>query len=458
MFDQFKSWPFIEARRLLSSNIHTNKEVLIFETGYGPSGLPHIGTFGEVFRTALVMNAIKILEPQKQLRLLVVSDDLDGLRKVPTNIPNREMMEKYLNQSLSAIPDPYEKESSYAAGMNKRLCDFLNQFDFKYEFISSTENYKSGVYNEYLLKVLKNYDKIMKVMLPSLREERQKTYSPILPICQETGIVLEVPLIDINPEEGTVKYKYNNKEVEQSILNGKAKLQWKPDWGMRWAALNIDYEMCGKDVEPSAVLSSKICRILGNNPPMIYRYELFLDQNGEKISKSKGTGVSIDEWIRYAPIESIKLFMFLKPQTAKKLYFDAIPKVVDEYLRHLMSYKEGDYDNPVWHVHLGNVPVFQYNININFSLLLNLASACNPENRNILIGFLKNYCEAELLENKFFLSLIDYALVYYNDLIKPYKKFHKLNDKEIKVFEDLILELEQSLHVTDNQEFQEIVY
>ncbi|QMV46168.1 lysine--tRNA ligase [Wolbachia pipientis] len=481
------SWPFQEAEKILQE--FPNKKEIIFETGYGPSGLPHIGTFGEVFRTTVVVNALKKIAPGIKTKIIAVSDDMDGLRKIPDNVPNQEMLIEHLNKPLTMIPDPFGTHESYGHHMNSLLCKFLDLFEFEYEFRGATECYKSGVYDEKLLLLLKNYDKVMDVMLPSFREERQQTYSPFLPICPKTSQVLQVPVIETNTDKGTITYEDpNGEKIEVPVTKGKCKLQWKPDWGMRWAAFGVNYEAHGKDLTPSAVLSSQICEILGEKPPLLFCYELFLDKEGKKISKSRGNGISIEEWLTYAPTESLALYIFQSPKKAKRLYFDVIPKSTDEYLEFVKRYNENSgentnskfhtepgYDekflgeaqvstaeysnvfeerkqalttklpseaNPAWHIHQGNVPNIETS-GINFSLLLNLAAACNAENKEILWGFISSYAPNVTPENNKMLDrLSDFAVKYYHDFIKPTKSYKTPNAKE----KEALLDLKDTLH------------
>ncbi|APR98361.1 lysine--tRNA ligase [Wolbachia endosymbiont of Folsomia candida] len=460
------SWPFQEAEKILQK--FPDKKEILFETGYGPSGLPHIGTFGEVFRTTVVVNALKKIAPDVKAKIIAVSDDMDGLRKIPDNVPNQEMLREHLNKPLTMIPDPFGTHESYGHHMNALLCKFLDLFEFEYEFRSATECYKSGIYDEKLLLLLKNYDKVMDVMLPSFREERQKTYSPFLPLCQKTSQVLQVPIIETNIDKGTVTYEDSNGEkVEVPVTKGRCKLQWKPDWGMRWAAFGVNYEAHGKDLTPSAILSSQICEILGEKPPLLFCYEFFLDKEGKKISKSKGNGISIDEWLTYAPTESLALYIFQSPKKAKRLYFDVIPKSTDEYLEFVKRYhenKEGNItsstgmtpdgeSNPAWHVHNGNVPNIETS-GINFSLLLNLAAACNAENKEILWGFISTYAPNVTQENNKMLDrLSDFAVKYYHDFVKPTKSYKTPNETE----KQALLDLKETLcSISNNAAAEEI--
>lgn len=438
-----KAWTFEEAKKILKSmnNSTPNKGYILFETGYGPSGLPHIGTFGEVARTTMVINALKEIS-DIPTRLFAFSDDMDGLRKVPENLPNQNMLRENLGKPLSNIPDPFEKYSSFAEYMNNKLKEFLDAFGFQYEFKSATLCYKSGIFDQTLLEALRKFDQIMNVMLPTLGSERQSTYSPFLPICPKTGIVLQVPIIDRDIDKGTISYEdLETKEiVTVPVTGGHCKLQWKADWAMRWRAFEVDYEMHGKDLIPTAVLSSQICEILGGKKPILFNYELFLDEEGKKISKSKGNGITIDEWLKYASTESLALYMYQAPQKAKRLYFDVIPKSVDEYLQFNSKYIDNDekkYDNPLWHIHYSKVPTLEL-YGLNFNLLLNLACACNAEDKDILWGFIKKYTpEANIEDGSYLDQLVTYAVNYYNDFIKPNKKYRVVNSQERDIFINL---------------------
>src|SRR3974390_2706623 len=360
------SWPFEEARKIVARLKRRPKgeaNQVIFETGYGPSGLPHIGTFGEVARTSMVRHAFRVLTDDKiKTRLIAFSDDMDGLRKVPDNVPNKEMVARHLGKPLTQVPDPFGTHASFGEHNNARLRAFLDHFGFDYEFMSSTQCYTSGRFDETLLKMLQRFDEVMAVMLPSLRDERAQTYSPFLPIDPESGIVLQVPVVAHDAKGGTITYENPKTKapVTTPVTGGRCKLQWKPDWAMRWMALSVDYEMAGKDLIDSVKLGSQICRALGGRPPENFTYELFLDENGEKISKSKGNGLTVDEWLRYASPESLSLFMYREPKAAKRLYFDVIPRHVDEYLQFLDAYPrqaiKERLGNPVWHIHTGAPP------------------------------------------------------------------------------------------------------
>ncbi len=365
---------------------------MIFETGYGPSGLPHIGTFGEVARTSMVRHAFRVLTDDKiKTRLIAFSDDMDALRKVPDNVPNRDLLEQHLGQPLTRVPDPFGTHDSFGAHNNARLRAFLDRFGFDYEFMSATQCYTSGRFDAALMKVLAHFEQVMAIMLPSLREERAQTYSPFLPLSPRTGAVLQVPVIAHDAEAGTITYQDpdSGEPITTPVTGGRCKLQWKPDWAMRWVALGIDYEMAGKDLIDSVKLSSEICRALGGLPPEGFNYELFLDENGQKISKSKGNGLTIEEWLRYASPESLSLFMYREPKAAKRLYFDVIPRHVDEYAQFLEAYgRQGPREqlsNPVWHIHAGAPP--KADNPVTFAMLISLVTASNAENADTLWGF-----------------------------------------------------------------------
>ncbi|MDO8839006.1 MAG: lysine--tRNA ligase [Parvibaculum sp.] len=461
-----KAWPFEEARKIVD---RLEKEggptrPVLFETGYGPSGLPHIGTFGEVARTTMVRRAFEILAPGVPTRLLCFSDDMDGLRKVPTNVPNQDMLAGYINMPLTRVPDPFGTHPSFGEHNNARLRAFLDSYGFEYEFASSTEYYKAGRFDATLLKVLEKFDEIMEIMLPSLREERQQSYSPILPVSPRTGHVLLVPLVGRDAKKGTVSYAEpeTGEIVEVPVTGGNCKLQWKADWAMRWVALGVDYEMAGKDLIDSVKLASRIYRVLSNQrPPEGFNYELFLDEEGKKISKSKGNGLSIEDWLRYASPESLQYFMFQSPRAGKRLYFDVIPRNVDEYLGALTAYPKQDQrerlNNAAFHIHGGNPPL--QDLPITFSLLLNLASASHSEDRNVLWGFIRNYAPDATPEDHPRLDqLVGYAINYFHDFVRPAKKYRAPTDQERAALEDLAARFEKVDASASAEDMQNIVY
>ncbi|MET0195031.1 MAG: lysine--tRNA ligase [Hyphomicrobiaceae bacterium] len=463
-----RAWPFEEARRLIK-RLEALKDgadkTVIFETGYGPSGLPHIGTFGEVARTSMVRHAFEVLtEGRRKTRLICFSDDMDGLRKVPDNVPNKDMLAAHLNKPLSAIPDPFSNEyPSFAAHNNARLRRFLDRFGFEYEFFSATECYKAGRFDETLLAMLKVYDKVMDIILPTLGPERRATYSPFLPVCPRTGKVLQVPMVERHPKKGTIVYvdPDTKEKVETSVKGGAVKCQWKADWAMRWTALGVDYEMAGKDLIDSVTLSSRICKALGGTPPEGFNYELFLDDKGEKISKSKGNGLSVEEWLTYASPESLSLYMFQRPKSAKKLYFDVIPRAVDEYLQLLAAYPrqdtKGRLDNAVWHIHTGTPPAAE--LPITFGLLLNLVAASNAHDKDVLWGFIRRHAPDAGPETHPLLDqLAGYAVRYYEDFVKPQKKFRLPDDAEADALRALSTALGKAGATATAEELQGIIY
>ena len=456
------AWPFVEARKLVKERlkIFEKKGKIILQTGYGPSGLPHIGTFAEVARTTMMVNAIKTII-DIPTEIITFSDDMDGLRKVPDNIPNKEILENNLHKPLTSIPDPFNKYPSFGEHNNEMLKSFLDKFNFDYTFKSSTENYKKGVFNKTLLLVLEKYEQIMEIIMPTLGKERQKTYSPFLPICNETGKVLEVPIIEFNKNEGKIIYKNNGKDIETEITNGKCKLQWKVDWAMRWYTFDVDYEMYGKDLIESAILSSKICKTLGKKSPNGFAYELFLDEKGEKISKSKGNGISIEQWLKYASPESLALYMYQNPKRAKKLYADVVPKAVDEYLICIDKFDQQDDKNkllnPVWHIHKGKPP--KEKSIMPFSVLLNLVGTSNATDKDVLWKFIKKYNEKiNISDHPVLDSLMEYALKYFNEIVKPNKKYRKPTDKEKIALKDLSKRLKDCESNPDPEAIQTIVY
>lgn len=432
-----RAWPFEEARKLVARVEKRGGEgTVLFETGYGPSGLPHIGTFGEVARTTMVRQAFRALtKDQIPTRLLCFSDDMDGLRKVPDNVPNKEMLRENLGKPLTVVPDPFGQYPSFGQHNNARLRHFLDTFGFEYEFASATDYYKSGRFDRALLRMLEVYDEVMAIMLPTLGEERQQSYSPFMPISPRTGEVLQVPIVERKLDAGSVVYRdpETGDFVEVPVTGGHCKLQWKPDWGMRWYALGVDYEMAGKDLIPSVKLSAEITRVLGGNPPDGFNYELFLDEQGQKISKSKGNGLTIEDWLTYASPESLSLFMFNKPRAAKKLYFEVIPRTVDDYYTFLGKYPAESeaqrLENPVWHIHSGAPP--KEGLPISFSMLLNLVSASNAEDRAVLWGFISRYAKGAAPETEPELDrLVGYAIRYFADFVKPNKKFRAPDETE----------------------------
>ena len=439
-----KAWPFEEARKIIKRYEKTGFPAeILFETGYGPSGLPHIGTFGEVARTTMVRNAFRVLTGDTvPTRLLCFSDDMDGMRKIPENVPDRKALEPYLHMPLTVVPNPFGGDyPSFGHHNNAMLRRFLDTFGFDYEFASATDYYKSGRFDDILLRVAERYDAIMDIMLPTLGEERRAPYSPFLPISPKTGRVLYVPMKAVDAANGTITYvDEDGDEITQRVTGGQVKLQWKPDFGARWAALNVDFEMFGKDHGPNMMVYDSICKALGGRPPEHFVYELFLDDKGEKISKSKGNGLTIDEWLAYAPTESLALYMFQKPRTAKRLYFDVIPRAVDEYFTFLSAYERQDtanrLANPVWHIHGGNPPAGD--MPVSFAMLLNLVSASNAHDKDVLWGFISRYAPGVTAQTHPKLDeLVGYAIRYFDDFVLPAKTFRAPDEVERAALEAL---------------------
>ena len=460
--DKTNAWPFVEAKKLLRErkSFIEKKGKIILQTGYGPSGLPHIGTFGEVARTSMMVNALKQLT-EIPTEIITFSDDMDGLRKVPENVPNQKLLEDNLHKPLTQVPDPFEKFQSFGEHNNEMLKDFLNSFNFNYTFKSSTSLYKSGFFNSTLQLILENYDGIMNIILPTLGKERQKTYCPFLPICPESGHVLEIPVLEIDKNKSKIIFDNKGKKLEKSILDGNCKLQWKVDWAMRWYALEIDFEMYGKDLIESAILSAKIIKLIGKNNPSGFAYELFLDEKGEKISKSKGNGITIDQWLKYASPESLSLYMYQNPKRAKKLYKEIVPKAVDEYLDFVEKAKKQDelqiLMNPVWHVHNGFIP--NEDTIMSFSMLLNLVETSNADSKELLWKFVKKY-KKNIEEKNYpiFDALIGYAIKYFNDVIKSQKKYKTPNEDEKLALEALINTLEKCNDQMSPEDIQTLIY
>ena len=460
-----RAWPFEEARKLVEryKDGPPDKGYVLLETGYGPSGLPHIGTFGEVARTTMVRRAFELLSgiPTK---LVAFSDDMDGLRKVPDNIPNQEMVAEHLNKPLTRVPDPFGTHESFGQHNNARLQGFLDGFGFEYEFLSATDCYTSGRFDDALMQVLRQYDEITAVVLPTLGPERRATYSPFLPVCPRTGVVLQVQIVDRDVAAGTVSYDdpETGERMTVPVTGGACKLQWKCDWAMRWYALGVDYEMSGKDLIDSVKLSSQIVKVLGGKPPEGFNYELFLDQDGQKISKSKGNGLSVEEWLTYGPPDSLGLFMFQQPRRAKRLHFDVIPKTVDDYLTFLTKFPDEEtekrIENPVWHLHRGQPPAPERS-GLSFSLLLNLASVCHAEDKDVVWGYVSRYApDATPDANPLLDTLVGYAVRYYQDFVRPAKQYRAPSEVERAALEDLKTALEKLPRGTAAEDIQTEVY
>jgi lysyl-tRNA synthetase class 1 len=458
-----KAWPVAEAAALVDrvTKRPPEKGFVLFETGYGPSGLPHIGTFAEVFRTTLIRRAFELLS-DLPTRLYAFSDDMDGLRKLPENIPNPALIEPHLQKPLTSIPDPFGTHESYGAHMNARLRTFLDRFGFDYDFKSATETYKSGTFNDVLMRVLERHEAVCDVVRPHLGPERRASYSPILPISPKSGRVLQVGIEECRPATGTVIFKDEDGVLtEVPVTDGHCKLQWRADWALRWTALEVDYEMSGKDLIDSVKLGGQICRVMGGTPPLGFTYELFLDENGEKISKSRGNGITIDEWLRYATPESLMLFLYQHPKKAKKLFFDVIPRHVDDYESFVAAFP-GQPDkeklgNPVWHIHGGNPPAEA--VPVGFAMLLNLASVVNAEDPEVLWGFIRQYSpDLTPATQPRLARLVDHAIAYYQDRVRPSKKHRAPDATERAAMEELALALEGLNEGTPGEAIQNEVY
>ncbi len=455
-----KAWPFEEAAKVESRLAATPKpEGALFQTGYGPSGLPHIGTFGEVARTTWVRRAFERMTGLPS-RLVAFSDDMDGLRKVPDNLPNREMLAGYIGQPLTAVPDPFGTHSSFGAHNNARLQAFLDTFGFEYQFASSTDYYRGGRFDAALLRMAERHEQVRQVILPTLGPDRRATYSPFLPIHPETGVVMQVPMEEVRPAEDLLVWldPDTGRRHGTRITGGHCKAQWKADWALRWYALGVDYEMSGKDLIDSVKLSSAICRVLGGTPPVGFTYELFLDEQGQKISKSKGNGLTIEEWLRYAPPESLSQFMYGQPHRAKRLFFDVIPRAVDDYLANLEKLKAApDATNPAWHIHNGssNDPGSP----ISFAMLLNLASVVNADGPEILWGFIGRYAPGVTAESHPMLArLAEHAVSYYRDFVAPQKHHRVPTELERAALEDLLQALRTLPADSDAEAIQTLLY
>ena len=463
-----KAWPFEEARKLKIrvSNKVPRKGHVLFQTGYGPSGLPHIGTFGEVARTSMVRHAFGLLCPDIPTKLFSISDDLDGLRKVPSNLPEtgQKRLAEHIGKPLSAIPDPFETHESYAAHNNARLCAFLDQFGFDYEFKSASDLYKSGVFDAALRDVLENFDAIMAIMLPTLGPDRRTTYNPFMPLSPTTGRLLVTPALEVRPDRGSlVVADEDGTKIEVPVTGGRCKLQWKPDWAMRKFALGVDYEMYGKDLIDSAKIGDRIIKTLGGRAPDGFAYELFLDGDGQKISKSKGNGLSMEEWLRYGPAESLSQFMFQKPKTAKRLFFETIPKSTDEYQAYVSKAVQETnpaklVENPAYHIHSGMRPRASYSA-LSYSMLLNLASVANAETAEMMWGYVSRYDAGARIETQPFLAmLIERALAYYQDFVRPNKAFRLPSAQESQAFTALIEKLSHAEPNPSGEDLQSLVY
>jgi lysyl-tRNA synthetase class 1 len=463
-----KAWPFEEARKLMKRFPQGKPDggPMLFETGYGPSGLPHIGTFQEVLRTTLVRRAYEVLSGGAPTRLVAFSDDMDGLRKVPDNVANKAVLEANLGKPLTRIPDPFGTHESFAHHNNAMLCAFLDRFGFDYEFVSASDRYNAGAFDEALRGVLRNWQAIMDVMLPTLREERRRTYSPVLPVSPTSGIVLQVPVEVIDAEAGMIRFEDEGRTVEQCIFGGQAKLQWKVDWAMRWVALGVDYEMCGKDLTDSVTQSGKIARILGGQKPEGLIYELFLDERGEKISKSKGNGLTIDQWLAYGSEESLGFYLFREPKSAKQLHVGVVPRAVDEYwqFREKLAIQpiEQQLGNPVWHLlrATGDGAGAGDTLPVTYGLLLNLVAVLGKHaTREQVWSYLGNYiADARPEAHSEVDVLVTSALAYNRDFIAPSLHRRAPEANEAAALAALDEELGATSDDATSEELQNIIY
>ena len=466
-----KAWPFEEARRLVKRfpDGKPDGSPVLFETGYGPSGLPHIGTFNEVLRTTMVRRAYEAIIGAKpedgKTRLVAFSDDMDGLRKVPDNIPNGDMLTEDLNKPLTQVRDPFGKYESFAHHNNAKLREFLDRFGFDYEFVSSTDKYTSGAFDDALKNVLRRNQDILDIMLPTLRAERAATYSPIMPLSPKSGEVLQVPVEVLDAETGMVAYEEDGERIEQSVFSGGAKLQWKVDWAMRWVALGVDYEMYGKDLTDSGIQSGKIAKALGGRKPEGLIYEMFLDEKGEKISKSKGNGLSLEQWLDYGSEESLAFYIYREPKSAKQLHIGVIPKAVDEYLQMRGNYADQKIDkqlgNAVHHVHAARVEdVPTTALPVTYGLLLNLVGVMGADaTKEQIWGYLGNYVDGANAGSYPELDgLIDNAMAYTRDFVAPTLKRRKPEGDEVAALQRLDAELAEITEDAEAQDIQTIVY
>jgi lysyl-tRNA synthetase class 1 len=459
-----KSWPFEEARKVLErlGGKLPEKGYVLFETGYGPSGLPHIGTFGEVCRTSMVKFAFEQIS-DFPTKLICFSDDMDGFRKVPTNVPKPEMLAEYLGHPLTKVPDPFDLFESFAHHNNAKLCEFLDSFDFEYEFMSSSDVYHSGKFDEALLKMLSLHEEIKKAVIPILGAERAANYSPFLPLSPKTGKVLQVPILETNPEKGTITFDdEDGTRTEVKVTGGSVKAQWRPDWALRWYALDVDYEMAGEDLISSAQVAGKITEILGGKKPAGFHYKLFLDEHNQKISKSKGNGITVEEWLNYAPNESLSYYMFQRPTSGKKLYFDVIPKAVDEYISFAQKLTDPEIEadqilsNAAYYIHEGQEPP---HTPVSFAMLLNLASASNAMDKDTMWGFINRYAKEATPNNEPFLDhLVGFAVRYYEDFVLPEKSYRMPDERERAALTDLAARLNALGDDVDGETFQTEVF
>ena len=438
-------WPYEEARKVAERVARYEAgRPAIFQSGFGPSGMPHLGTMAELLRPSYVRKAFERLaqsgsiEPARPARLIVFIDDMDGLRKVPENIPNRETTSFHLGEPVSRIPDPFgDCHPSFSEHMLSLLEKFLAPVEIEFELIKSTEMYGSGQFDEALKLILARHQQIIEIIAPTLREENRAGWSPVMPVCPSCGQVNSTLVTGYHPERASVEFSCEKNiggskscgfKGEQSVLGGKAKVGWKVDWALRWYALKVDYELYGKDLIDSARLSGQILKVLGGKPPLGFPFEMFLDEEGHKVSKSVGRGVTVDQWTRYAPIEVLKYFLLVNPRRARKLFLEAIPQYVDDYLDALRAYAAAPENER------GNLPIDlviqrttprRFDSELTFGMIMNLVSALGTGDRDLIWNYLTGY-DPRIAGNpdteRMGKTLMECALNVYADFIEPTKK------------------------------------
>ena len=460
----YRSWPFKEAEKLCKRFQHPPESPVRFETGFGPSGLPHIGTFAENARTTWVRHAFEFLTGWPT-QLIAFSDDMDGLRKVPLNMPRQDMLANHLGKPLCHIPDPFETSDSYSGTMNTKLRSFLDGYQFDYTFQGSYEAYQRGDFNEGLEIILRNVDAVKSIILPTMSAEKGRDWSPFFPICGKCGKINSTRVTGYDVANNAVGYVCDRQEDRAkgcgyqgtaSIFNGHVKVGWKVDWALRWYAYDIAYEMYGKDLIESAKLSGRITRLMGKQPPTGLFCELFLDEDGRKISKSVGKGLTIDSWTMYAPLESLLYYIFQNPKQAKRLFWGIVPKSVDDYLLGLNNYHSLDAqkkpDSPLWHLFNKGAGVPEFKTSINFSLVNNLVSAVGADDRELILEYLKRYDPGIEAHRAVIEDLVNKAMNYYRDFIVPHKRYRMPTTQEKK----MLMRLRDELAAYEGDDEKEI--
>ena len=447
-------WPFKEAAQIVKLRKPRSDRPVLFETGFGPSGLPHIGTFAEVARTSWVRNAFEEVTGL-DTRLMTFSDDMDGLRKVPLNFPNQRMLKEHLGRPLCTIPDPFSESDCFSGYMNNKLRDFLDTYQFNYEFKSSSVSYKGGDFDQGLAILLEKVQDVHSIVAPTLGEEKRDSWSPFLPICPSCGSVYSTRVTEYFPSRGEIGFVCDGNggdfagcgaEGEVSIFSGNVKVGWKMDWALRWYTYEVDYEMYGKDLIESAKLSGRIVRLMGKHPPVGMNYELFLDEEGKKISKSVGKGLTVDTWVEYAPIESLLYYIFQNPRRARRLYWDVVPKCVDDYLDALRKYPtiepEKSPEQALWHIYGRGNSVPSYGAQVNFSMVGNLISALGTDAPDLLVEYLNRYDKKSDDYPVVIKELIRKGMNYYRDFILPKKQYRTPLASEADQLRQLLFALE----------------